>query len=94
MYIILCILIHMSKNKRLQIPISEAEEGLLKSAARRAGLPFAAWARNVLREKASESGSSEDLSPEQILESLFSLNAPVSSVDKMIEESTGGRYSE
>ncbi|MCB0317156.1 MAG: hypothetical protein KDD56_00260 [Bdellovibrionales bacterium] len=84
----------MSKNKRLQIPISEAEESLLKSAARRAGLPLAAWARSVLREKATQSGSSEDLSPEEILEKMFSLNAPIDSIEKMIEESVAGRYQE
>jgi hypothetical protein len=78
--------------KRLQIPVSEQESSHLQAAARRAGLPLAEWARRQLREKADETLAGTDLGPREALALLKSLEAPVSPVETMIEESIAGRY--
>ncbi len=82
----------MSMTKRLQIPISEQECSYLQAAARRAGMPLAEWARRQLREKADQTlrGS---VGPREALDSLKGLDAPVASVETMIQESLSGRYS-
>ncbi|PWU21347.1 MAG: hypothetical protein C5B49_02825 [Bdellovibrio sp.] len=86
------ILIHMSKSKTLQILITVSEERLLKTAAKKKGLPLAEWARNLLRQKAREDLGPQPKSVEEALRSLLSINAPVDSVDVMIQESFKGRY--
>lgn len=83
----------MSMTKRLQIPISDQECSHLQDAARRAGLPLAEWARRQLREKADEALSGAALGPQEALALLKTLEAPVASVETMIEESVAGRYS-
>ncbi len=87
----MCILMSMSKSKRLQIPVSEADEALVKMAARKSGLATAEWARRLLLEKAQERLSGDGQSPTEILKQLCTLNAPVSKVKKMKEESIKGR---
>lgn len=79
--------------KRIQIPIEDAELDLLKAAAQRAGQPLAAWARALLRERASEQLGGPRMSPAAALEALFALEAPVADIDTMIEESVRGRLS-
>jgi len=86
------ILIPMSMAKRLQIPVSDRESSQFQAAARRAGLPLAEWARRHLREKADEALGGASLSPRDALARLKSLEAPVDSVEIMIEESVAGRY--
>ena len=76
----------------MQIPITLSEERLLKSAAKAKGLPLAEWARSLLRAKAKEELGPQRKSPRDALETLFAINAPVDSVEVMIEESFKGRY--
>ena len=83
----------MSMTKRLQIPVGEQECSHFQAAARRAGLPLAEWARRQLLEKADEVLGGTALSPREALALLKSLDAPVASVETMIEESVAGRYS-
>jgi len=78
--------------KRLQIPVSDQESSRFQAAARRAGLPVAEWARRQLRSKADESLGGASLSPCEAVALLKALEAPVASVDVMIEESVAGRY--
>lgn len=82
----------MSMKKRLQVPITASEERLFKSAAKVYEIPAAEWARRVLR-KAAERDLSADvvLDPLEALEKLSKLNAPVSDLPRMIEESLKGR---
>jgi len=82
----------MSMTKRLQIPISQAEERLLKTAAKRSGLSLAEWARRLLRERAKEEFMHEKLSPKQSLKALSEINASIDSVDVMIKQSFESRY--
>ncbi|HEY0783447.1 MAG TPA: hypothetical protein VGE98_13395 [Thermoanaerobaculia bacterium] len=82
----------MSLTKRLQIPIEEEDRSHFQAAARRAGLPLAEWARRQLREKADEAMKRGRLSPRQALDLLMKIEAPVASVETMIEESVRGRY--
>ncbi len=83
----------MSMNKRLQIPIDERERSYLQAAARRADLPLAEWARRQLRAKADEVMAGSALSPSEALAQLKALAAPVGPVEAMIDESITGRYS-
>lgn len=83
----------MSMTKRLQIPVSDQECSRFQSAARRAGLPLSEWARRQLREKAEETLGGATFGPREALDLIKSLNAPVTSVKVMIEESVSGRYS-
>lgn len=82
----------MSMTKRLQIPVSDQESAQFQAAARRAGLPVAEWARRQLRSKADEALGGASLSPREAVALLKALEAPVASVDVMIEESVAGRY--
>jgi hypothetical protein len=82
----------MSMTKRLQIPVTEQECSHLQAAARREGLTLAEWARRQLRKRADEALGGALLGPRQALELLKSLEAPVGSVEAMIEESVAGRY--
>ena len=82
----------MSMKKRFQVPISEHDEGLIKTAARQAGVSAAEWARQMLRKAASRSLHTEEMTAEEALVKLFALDAPVSGVETMIEESLKGRY--
>jgi hypothetical protein len=83
----------MSMTKRLQIPVSDQECSHFQSAARRAGLPLSEWARRQLRKKAEETLGGVTLGPREALALIKSLNAPIASVETMIEESVAGRYS-
>jgi hypothetical protein len=82
----------MSRTKRLRIPVSEQEYSKFQAAARRTGLPLGEWALRHLRE-ASEALGGATLSPRDALARLKSLEAPVDSMEIMIEESVRGRYS-
>ena len=82
----------MSMTKRLQIPVSDQESSRFQAAARRAGLPVAEWARRQLRSKADEALGGASLSPREAVALLKALDAPVASVDVMIDESIAGRY--
>jgi hypothetical protein len=82
----------MSMTKRLQIPVSDQESSRFQAAARRAGLPVAEWARRQLRSKADEALGGASLSPREAVALLKALEAPVASVEVMIEESIAGRY--
>jgi hypothetical protein len=78
--------------KRIQIPVASADEFLFKRAARRAQLPVAEWARRLLRERAAETLGASALSPKEALAKLCAIKAPVCKIDRMIDESTRGRY--
>lgn len=82
----------MSMSKRLQIPISEAEEKLLRAAARRRGLSLAEWARRHLKADAQAEIGLPKVTPEEALKKLFELDGPVASIEAMIEQSLKGRY--
>jgi hypothetical protein len=82
----------MSMTKRIQIPVDDQECSHFQAAARQAGLPLAEWARRQLREKADEVLGAARLGPGEALALLKGLDAPVSSVEAMIEESVAGRY--
>lgn len=82
----------MSMSKRLQIPLSEIDESLLKIAAKRAGVSTAEWARRILKEVAQESLSASPRLPKEALEALFRENAPIADVDTMIDQSLKGRF--
>ena len=82
----------MSMTKRLQIPISEQDRGLLAAAARRAKLSLAEWAREHLRRKAREEMGRPRHSPAEAADLLCALGAPVADVETMIEESRRGRF--
>ena len=84
-------IIVMSMTKRIQIPVTEAERQYLKAAAQKANLPLAEWARRELRRMADELLGQQPVTGEQALEALFSLEGPVTDVEKMIEESIAGR---
>ncbi len=84
--------IHMSMSKRVQIPISDSEEQLLKTAAKRQGLSLAEWARGHLKAKAQESLGAQKISPLEAIKVLSELNAPIDSVEVMKEQSLKGRY--
>ena len=84
----------MSMTKVLQIPISDQEFSQLQAAAIRAGLPPVEWARRQLRERAEEALSGMSLSPQEALALLKTLEAPIASLDAMIEESVSGQSSQ
>lgn len=88
------ILILMSKTKRFQIPVSPTDEALFKNAARVDRVSAAEWARRILVKAAQESLGTAKMSREDALDQIFGLNAPVSKVDTMIEESIRGRFTE
>jgi hypothetical protein len=83
-------IIHMSMTKRLQIPVTPSENDVFRAAARRQGLTLAEWARRHLRLQA-EADLGSELTPQQALERLFALEAPVDDVETMIEQSVRGR---
>ena len=82
----------MSMKKRLQIPITPSEEKLFKSVAEVYSIPAAEWARRVLR-KAAERDLAADLvmNPLEAVKALGKLDAPISDLPKMIEQSLKGR---
>ena len=83
----------MSMAKRLQIPITEGERCRLQNAARREGLTLAEWARRRLHQEAERVlGGPETITPQQALDRIFALEAPVADVETMIEESLRGRF--
>ena len=83
----------MSRLKRFQIPVDEQENSLFQKAAQRAGLPAAEWARRQLKKDAQHLLSMVPLmTAQEALKKIFALNAPVGTVDEMIEESTNGKY--
>lgn len=82
----------MSMNKRLQVPVEEAEADLFRRAARRAGLPLAEWVRRLLRDAAARELGPKARTPPEALAALCSLEASVADVDTLIEQSTRGRY--
>lgn len=84
-------IMNMTMSKRLQIPVTASESAHFKAAARRAGLPLAEWARRELREGADEVLGGQGMSPEEAVEVICSLDAPVADVETMIEESIRGR---
>lgn len=81
----------MSMSKRLQIPISEVEENLVRKAAKAQSLSMAEWARNILTKSAQESLSNK-IDSRQALELLFSLNGSIADVQTMKDQSTKNRY--
>lgn len=81
----------MSMSKRLQIPIDKTDEALIKKAARSCGLTVAEWTRRILREKATSCPALLSKSPSEALNALFALDAPIDSVEVMIEQSLYGR---
>ncbi len=85
------ILTPMSMTKRIQIPVEPAELATFKQAAAREGVPLAEWARTLLRQHADDALGPREMSPEEALEALFAVEAPVDDVDAMIEESLRGR---
>lgn len=82
----------MSMNKRIQVPVEEAEADQFRRAARRAGLPLAEWARRLLRAGAERELGAGARTPREALEAMFALDAPVADIETMIEESLRGRY--
>lgn len=82
----------MSKTKRFQILVSPIDEALFKNAARLDRVSAAEWARRILVQAAQESLGKAKMSREDALDQIFGLNAPVSKVDTMIEESLSGRF--
>ena len=82
----------MSIKKCLQVPVSNTEDRLFRSAAKIYAISAAEWARRVLRKAAEMDLSTElRLDPLEAVERLSAINAPVGDVDTMIEESLRGR---
>ena len=82
----------MSKNRRLQIPVSLEDESLFKSAAQVYNIPAAEWARRVLKKAAIRDLSSEViLDPISAVAAISQLNAPVDSVSVMKSQSFKGK---
>ena len=82
----------MAMTKRVQIPVDEAELELYRTAAERAGLPLAEWARRKLRQEALNAGLDTEMTPQEAVRKLCSLNAPVAPLKQMIWESYDSRY--
>ena len=81
----------MPMTKRLQIPVEDPDLELVRSAAMHAGLPMAEWARSILRAAARRELGERDLQPQEALDLLFSLEAPIDDLGTMIEQSVAGR---
>ena len=78
--------------KRVQIPVDEAELELYQTAARRAGLPLAEWARRHLRSLALKAPLDSDGTPQEAARQLCAMNLPTPPLDQMIRESFDDRY--
>jgi type II secretory pathway component PulK len=78
-------------SKRLQIPINTTDEELFKSAAKQEGLSTAEWARRLLIQKAKATLEGFH-TREEALKKLFSISAPVDTVEVMKKESIKNRY--
>ena len=83
----------MSMSRRIQIPVGEQDCSLFQAAARRSGLSLAEWARRHLRDKAEQVLGAEAISPREALARLEQIDAPIASIETMLEESIAGRYS-
>ena len=82
----------MSKNRRLQIPVSPEEEALYKKAAKVFEVSTAEWVRRVLRKAAHRDIAVEQqLDPLEAIEKLANLKGPISEIQKMKQESIKGR---
>jgi len=82
----------MSTNRRIQVPVSPAEETLMQSAARIFNISTAEWARRILRKAAQRDlSASICMDPIEALEAIKSLQAPVGSVKTMKKQSVKGR---
>ncbi|MGM0575284.1 MAG: hypothetical protein ACQEXJ_06100 [Myxococcota bacterium] len=82
----------MGMNKRVQVPVAEDDAELFRAAARKAGMPLAQWARQLLRREAESVLGESRRSPREAIDELCSLEAPVADVETMIAESYAERY--
>ena len=81
------------KNKKLQIPMSDTEESMVRKAAQIYHVTTAEWARRVLRKAAERDLAAEVvLDPMDAVLMLSKLQAPVSEPEQMKQESLSGRY--
>ena len=83
----------MTMTRRIQIPVGDQDRRRFQAAARRSGLPLTEWARRQLRVKADETLGRGAVDPLAALALPKRLEAPVSPLETMIEESVTGRYS-
>ena len=83
----------MILNKRLQIHISAPDKKIVQQAAKLYGISAAEWVRRVVRKAAARDlGASVILDPLDAVKNLSKLNAPVSSLKRMKEETIRGRF--
>jgi len=82
----------MTTRKRFQIPVLAEEMKLVKDAAKLYQIPAAEWARRVLTRAAERDlTTAERQTPKQAVAKIGKLNAPIDSLERMIEESLAGR---
>ena len=83
----------MSKTKRIQVPLSEEDEKLIRSIAKLYKISVAEWMRRIALKAAQRDRNlaSEKLTPEEALKAISKFNLPITSVKKMTRESVLGR---
>ena len=82
------------KKRRLQIPISAADERLVRAAAKLYQISAAEWLRRIAIKAAKNDlvlAKQQNLSPFEALEALGKLEGPVGSIEEISRESVKGR---
>lgn len=84
----------MTKTRRIQVPVSPADEKVIKAAAKLYKISAAEWMRRIAL-KAAQSDLAESaargMSPMEALNALGKLNLPIDKLGIMIEEGIKGR---
>ena len=84
----------MSRTKRIQVPVSPADEKAIKAAARLYKISTAEWMRRIAIKAAQSDlagGAVPNMTPIDALEALCSMNLPIESPKKMKEQGVKGR---
>lgn len=83
----------MSKIKRIQVPLSEEDDRLIREIAKLYKISVAEWMRRIALKAVERDRNlvSKKLDPEDALEAIRKMNLPISSLEKMTNESVLGR---
>jgi hypothetical protein len=83
----------MSKTKRIQVPLSEEDDKLIREVAKLYKISVAEWMRRIALKEAERDRNliGKKLKPEEALEAIARMNLPVGPVRKMSRESLLGR---
>lgn len=84
----------MNKTKRIQVPVSPADEKTIKAAAKLYKISAAEWMRRMALKAAKNDlalSTAHAMTPQEALEALIEMDLPIEDLDTMTKQSIKGR---